>query len=369
MVAANIMGQEIIAADNVDYLTDAGRWQAVQSRDAGADGVFWFGVRTTGIYCRPSCPSRHALRSNVSFFDSTTAARAAGLRACLRCQPDDLSLAERHAQAVAAACRLIERSESVPVLAALAAEAGLSASHFHRLFRAQTGVTPKAYALALRSGKVRQELAQGARVTDAFYDAGFNSSGRFYASAPGLLGMTPTGYKKGAPGLRIRFGVGQCSLGAILVAATAQGVCCILLGDEPDALVADLQARFTRAELVGGDAEFERWMAEVIGFVEAPALGLALPLDIRGTAFQQRVWQALRDIPPGSTASYTEVAARINAPKAVRAVAQACAANALAVAIPCHRVVRNDGGLSGYRWGVARKQALLDIERPTSEEE
>ena len=250
----------------------------------------------------------------------------------------------------------------MPSLDALAATAGLSRFHFHRLFKAITGLTPRAYADAQRASRVRRELRQSATVTQAIYEAGFNSNGRFYASAPKVLGMTPTDFRAGGAGASIRFALGECSLGSILVAASDKGVCAILLGDDPDALARDLQDRFPRATLSGGDAGFEAWVARVVGFVEAPRLGLDLPLDVRGTAFQQRVWRALSNIPAGSTASYAAIAQQIGAPRALRAVAQACAANPLAVAIPCHRVVRSDGALSGYRWGVERKRALLDRE-------
>jgi AraC family transcriptional regulator of adaptative response/methylated-DNA-[protein]-cysteine methyltransferase len=238
----------------------------------------------------------------------------------------------------------------------------MSRYHFHRVFKTITGVTPKAYAAAHRAQRVRDELSRAATVTDAIYGAGFNSNGRFYATSSEVLGMTPTDFRSGGNGVSIRFAVGTCSLGSILVAATAKGVCAILLGDDPEALVRELQDRFPTAELLGGDTDFEQLVAQVVGFVEAPALGLDLPLDMQGTVFQQRVWQALRAIPSGATASYTDIAERIGAPQAVRAVAQACAANAIAVAIPCHRVVRRDGTLSGYRWGVERKRALLDRE-------
>jgi AraC family transcriptional regulator of adaptative response/methylated-DNA-[protein]-cysteine methyltransferase len=224
-------------------------------------------------------------------------------------------------------------------------------------------VTPKTYAAAQRTARVRDELSRSTSVTQAIYDAGFNSSARFYEASGQVLGMTPGAYRDGGAGSEIRFAVGECSLGSILVARTGKGVCAILIGDDPEPLVRNLQDRFPRATLIGGDAEFEELVAKVVGFVEAPALGLDLPLDVRGTAFQQRVWQVLRAIPAGSTLSYTEVAEKIGAPKAVRAVAQACAANAVAVAIPCHRVVRSDGALSGYRWGIERKRALLDRER------
>jgi AraC family transcriptional regulator of adaptative response/methylated-DNA-[protein]-cysteine methyltransferase len=260
---------------------------------------------------------------------------------------------------VAKACRLIETAEEMPNLDALAEAAGMSRFHFHRVFKTTTGVTPKAYAAAHRMRRVRDELSRGKTVTEAIYEAGFNSNGRFYATSSKVLGMTPTDFRSGGAGASIRFAVGECSLGSILVAATDKGVCAILLGDEPEPLVRDLQDRFPRAKLIGGDTGFEQLVSTVVGLVEAPALGLDLPLDVRGTAFQHRVWQALREIPAGSTASYTDIAERIGAPKAVRAVARACASNAIAVAIPCHRVVRRDGALSGYRWGVQRKRVLL----------
>ncbi|MFN3310334.1 MAG: methylated-DNA--[protein]-cysteine S-methyltransferase [Thermomonas sp.] len=261
---------------------------------------------------------------------------------------------------VAAACRHIEQAETLPSLQALAQAAGLPPHRFHRLFKAVTGLTPRAYAQALRRQRVQAALGKpGTNVLQAALEAGFNASSRFYANAPTLLGMPPGRFRAGGVGMRIQFALGQCALGALLVARSARGLCAIALGEDPEALLRELQQRFPRAELIGGDAGFERWMAQVAGFVEAPRIGLDLPLDIQGTAFQQRVWEALRKIPPGRTASYAEIAAAIGQPNAVRAVAAACAANPLAVAIPCHRVVRSDGGLSGYRWGVARKRALL----------
>jgi AraC family transcriptional regulator of adaptative response/methylated-DNA-[protein]-cysteine methyltransferase len=341
---------------------DEDRWGAVVRRDRRADGIFCFAVRTTGVYCRPSCAARRARRENVRFYATGREAERAGFRPCKRCRPDEPARGGARAAAVARACRLIETAEEPPALGALADEAGMSRFHFHRVFKTITGVTPKAYAAAHRARRVREELSRGGSVTDAIYGAGFNSSGRFYATAAGTLGMTPTSFRSGGDGASIRFAVGECSLGSILVGASERGVCAILLGDDPDALVRDLQDRFPKARLHGGDAGFEKLVARVIGFVEAPALGLDLPLDVRGTAFQHRVWQALREIPSGRTATYSEIAGRIGAPRAVRAVAQACASNGLAVAIPCHRVVRNDGALSGYRWGVERKRALLDRE-------
>jgi AraC family transcriptional regulator of adaptative response/methylated-DNA-[protein]-cysteine methyltransferase len=336
------------------------RWDAVIAKDKGADGQFYFSVRTTGVYCRPSCPARPARRENVAFHSSCEAAEAAGFRACKRCRPREASQTERHAAMVASACALIERSEDPPRLAALAAAAGLSPFHFHRVFKAATGLTPKAYADAHRADRVRKALPSSTTITGAIYDAGFNSNGRFYAASAQVLGMTPGRYRAGGDLTQIRFAIGECSLGSILVAATEKGVCAILLGRDPDALVRQLQDRFTKAELIGGDAAFEQLVAKVIGFVERPRLGLDLPLDVQGTAFQQRVWRALRNIGVGSTASYGEIAMRIGQPKSTRAVARACAANMIAVAIPCHRVIRTDGQLSGYRWGVQRKRALLE---------
>ena len=276
-----------------------------------------------------------------------------------------MDTSDKWAAAVALACRAIETADEPPPLAELAANAGLSAYHFHRVFKRVTGLTPKAYAAAHRAKRVRDALDNAETVTDALYDAGFNSSGRFYESSARVLGMTPTEFRKRGECTRIRFAVGECSLGAILVATTERGICSIALDDDPEKLVHDLEKRFARATLVAGDRDFESWVAEVVAFVERPALEFTLPLDIRGTAFQQRVWQALRDVPPGSKTTYTDIARRIGAPRAVRAVACACAANTLAVAIPCHRVVRTDGSLSGYRWGIDRKRALLAREGAT----
>jgi AraC family transcriptional regulator of adaptative response/methylated-DNA-[protein]-cysteine methyltransferase len=345
------------------FSNDEDRWQAVVNRDPAADGVFYYSVRTTGVYCRPSCGARLALRANVRFHATCREAEEAGFRPCKRCKPTAGSLAQRHASVVAQACRCIEQADEVPSLDDLANSVGMSRHHFHRVFKAHTGVTPKGYAAAHRARRVREELTRRATVTQAIYGAGFHSNGRFYESATELLGMTPTAFRAGGDGASIRFAIGDCSLGTILVAASDKGVCAILLGDDPDELARDLQDRFPKAHLIGGDAAFERLVAVVVGFVETPTVGLDLPLDIRGTAFQQRVWDALRAIPPGSTASYAEIAERIGRPKSVRAVAQACGANALAVAIPCHRVVRTDGSLSGYRWGVERKGELLRRER------
>ncbi|NRR29296.1 bifunctional DNA-binding transcriptional regulator/O6-methylguanine-DNA methyltransferase Ada [Oxalobacteraceae bacterium] len=344
------------------FRSEEQRWAAVRQRDRGADGQFYYSVRSTGVYCRPSCGARPALRRNVAFHASCAEAEAAGFRPCLRCQPDQPPLAERQAAIVAQACRLIDAAEQAPDLDSLALASGMSRFHFHRVFKAHTGLTPKAYAQASRGRRMQDGLAQEASVTDAIYAAGFQSSGRFYAQSPAVLGMTPTAFRAGGSGAVIRFAIGACSLGAILVASTDKGICAILMGDDPDALARELQDRFPKAELRGAEPEYEAVVAQVVGLVEQPEIGLDLPLDVRGTAFQQRVWQALRGIPSGRTVSYTELAELVGLPRGARAVAGACAANALAVAIPCHRVVRNDGALSGYRWGVERKAALLERE-------
>ncbi len=344
-------------------LSDDDRWAAVKRRDPRADGIFYYSVLTTGVYCRPSCASRLARRENVRFHSTCEEAESAGFRPCRRCCPNEAALNDKRAALVVKACRLIEQADETLSLDTLANTLGMSRFHFHRVFKAVTGLTPKAYADALRAKRVKDELSRRDSVTGAIYGSGFNSSGRFYASTSDMLGMTPTEFRTGGSGASIRFAVGECSLGAILVAATDKGVCAIMLGDDPDALVREIQDRFHKAELIGGDKDFEKLVARVVGFVEAPRLGFDLPLDVLGTAFQKRVWQALSKIPAGSTASYGEIAEMIGAPKAARAVAGACASNMIAVAIPCHRVLRNDGSLSGYRWGVERKRSLLDRER------
>ena len=338
------------------------RWVRIFARDKTADGQLWYSVSTTGVYCRPSCPSRIPNPMNVQLHDSLESAKATGFRPCRRCNPDGASIDAQYAALVAKACRIIEESEEEPSLEELAEAIGRSPSYFHRIFKATTGLTPKKYGAGYRAKKVRQGLASGHTVTEAIYDAGFNSSGRFYEKSTNILGMTPTRYRAGGTDEEIRFAVGQTSLGAILVASSKKGVAAILLGDDPDELVRDLQDRFPKAHLIGADAEYEALIARVVGFIEMPGTGLNLPLDVRGTAFQQRVWQALQQIPVGERVSYAEVARCIGSPNAVRGVAGACAANHLAVAIPCHRVVRSDGSLSGYAWGVERKRALLDRE-------
>lgn len=335
------------------------RWAAVVARDHGADGRFCYAVRTTGVYCRPSCPARRAKPSNVVFFATPAAAEAAGFRACRRCAPKGPPPRAQRSAAVVRACRAIEAADEMPTTAALARHAGLSVHHFHRLFKSVTGLTPKMYAEAHRAGRLRAALPASRTVTAAAFDAGFNAASRFYEKSARILGMRPSDYRAGGVNAQIRFALGRCSLGAVLVARSGTGICAIALGDDPVALERDLRARFPNATVAAGDAGFTAAVGAVVALVEEPAVGLALPLDIRGTAFQERVWRALCAIPAGETTTYTALARTIGAPKAVRAVAGACAANTLAVAVPCHRVVRSDGTLSGYRWGVARKRALL----------
>ncbi len=343
-------------------IADDPRWQAIVERRKAADDTFFYSVKTTGVYCRPSCAARLANPKNVAFHISTTDAEQAGFRPCKRCKPNEAPLAMQQIDRITEICRLIESSDQPPKLEDLARQAGMSKFHFHRLFRQHTGLTPKAYGAYQRTQRIQQKLRESSSVTDAIFDAGFNSNSRFYENSDAMLGMSPTEFRMGGPTGELRFAVGECSLGAILVAASSIGVCAIFLGDDPQELVDELHKRFPSAALVGGDEAFERLIATVVGFVEAPSMGLSLPLDIRGTAFQQRVWKALREIPLGTTASYLDIARKLGKPESTRAIAQACAANPIAVAIPCHRVVKSDGQISGYRWGVERKRRLLEKE-------
>jgi AraC family transcriptional regulator of adaptative response/methylated-DNA-[protein]-cysteine methyltransferase len=343
-------------------ITSDPRWLAVIKREKTGDGTFYYSVKTTGVYCRPSCASRLARPENVLFHQTPEDAERAGFRACKRCKPKGASLIKENAAKISKVCRLIDRSEESLSLDQLAKYAGMSVFHLHRTFKAITGLTPSGYAAAHRSNRVRRTLNKTRSVTDAIYDAGFNSSSRFYESSNEVLGMTPTTFRDGGANTAIHFAIGECTLGSILVAKSERGVCAVLIGDDPLQLMRDLQDQFPKANLIGGESGYEDMVAKVVGLIEKPGVGLDLPLDIRGTAFQQRVWKALQQIPVGSTASYADIAKSIGMPKAVRAVAHSCGANSLAVAIPCHRVIRNDGALSGYRWGVERKQALLDRE-------
>jgi AraC family transcriptional regulator of adaptative response/methylated-DNA-[protein]-cysteine methyltransferase len=361
MIERDRNGYEMIdtSQETPSYATADSRWAAVVSRDVSATGHFVLAVRTTGIYCRPGCPAKTPLRKNVVFYDSPAQAVNAGFRPCKRCKPTEPSLQERNIAVVAAACDAIENSDVLPTLDELAAGAGLSKHHFHRTFKTITGLTPGQYARSHRANRVRQELPNSPSVTQAIYETGYGSSGRFYSTASTSIGMTPTTYRARGTGEKIRFAIAATSLGPMLVAATGKGVCSIAFGDDPEALIDHLQQQFTNAELIGADPEFEAMVASVVASVEHPATSLDLPLDLRGTAFQHRVWNALRDIPAGATCTYSEVAELIGSPTSVRAVARACATNAVAVAVPCHRVVRKNGELGGYRWGLDRKSELL----------
>lgn len=356
------MSRHITVAGRTAGTSDP-RWNLVVNRDASADGSFYYSVKSTGVYCRPSCGARLARPENVQFHMTCAEAEQAGFRPCKRCKPNQpAAVLSKAAKKVESACRMIERSENLPSLDEVARHAGLSAYHFHRTFKSFTGLTPKEYARAHRCHRILASLKTNNTVTQAMYDAGFDSSGRFYETSNQLLGMTPSTFRAGGRGMDVFFAIGECSLGSFLVAQTKKGVCSILLGDDPVKLARDLHDRFPNANLIANEPCYEALVAKVVNVIENPGLGVHLPLDIRGTAFQRRVWQALRRISPGSTVSYTEIARRIGMPKAVRAVARTCGANALAVAIPCHRVVRSDGSLSGYRWGVERKRALLERE-------
>jgi AraC family transcriptional regulator of adaptative response/methylated-DNA-[protein]-cysteine methyltransferase len=345
------------------YATDATRWQAVCARDAAADGRFYFAVVTTGVYCRPNCAARQPKRENVRFYDTVAAAEAAGFRACKRCRPAGRSISETQAEAVRHACRLIDEAETPPSLADMAEVVGISPFHFHRVFKAVLGVTPKDYAAARRIERLKRELDDGTPVAQAIYGAGYGSSSRLYETTHATLGMTPAAFQQGAKGKRIDWTVTPTSLGPLLIAATPDGVCMIEFGADEAALERQLQARFPSAARTRADTALADHVASVASYIATPYQGLSLPLDVQGTAFQRRVWRALQAIPPGRTASYGEVAASLGQPGAARAVARACATNGVALAIPCHRVVAADGRLSGYRWGVERKRALLAAEK------
>ncbi|WP_319582302.1 bifunctional DNA-binding transcriptional regulator/O6-methylguanine-DNA methyltransferase Ada [uncultured Pseudodesulfovibrio sp.] len=342
------------------------RLQAVLTRDASASG-FVYAVQTTGIYCRPGCPSRAPNPESIRFFDTPAQAEQAGFRPCKRCRPDDPIHGDIASDRVVNACRAMERAlaegQGTPSLETLAQEAGLSPSHFQRLFKSHVGLTPNEYARSVRDERVRAALAQGQSVTEAIYTAGFGSPSRFYEHADKALGMAPAAYRKGGRGMVIRFASADCFLGQVLAGITDQGVCAIELGDDRVALVQALRDRFPRAELRDAQDELAPLLAEVADFVRHPDKGLDLPLDIQGTAFQQRVWRELARIPVGETRTYSDVARAIGSPKAIRAVAAACASNPLAVAVPCHRVLRKSGELAGYRWGLDRKKVLLDNEQ------
>ena len=331
-------------------------WAAVLRRDRAFDGHFVTGVLSTGIYCRPSCAARHPSRENVRFFSDGAEARAAGLRPCKRCLPDDVS---RDEKAVLSAIAVIQQSEGAPALGELAEAVGYSPSHFQRIFTRATGLSPAAYARALRAERAREALSAGERVTDAIYDAGYESPSRFYEAVDGKLGMAPSAWARGGAGVTIRWAVVQTSLGAMLVAASDKGVCRLSFNEGPE----ELARRFPSAELVEGGGDFEALLQHVVDAVERPGNGQDIPLDVKGTAFQERVWAELRKIPPGETRAYAEIAAAAGAPNAVRAAGSANGANNVAVLIPCHRVIRSDGSLGGYAYGLDIKRELLAREK------
>ena len=349
--------------ESADFSSEKNRWQAVLQRNPQSDGAFVYGVLTTGIYCRPVCTSRLPNRENVRFFDTWQDAQEAGLRPCKRCTPQAVQMPNEAAAAVEKACKVIEEADKEPTLNQLAETVGLSPAYFQRLFKKTVGITPKQYAREIRLGRIRTHLRKDSSVTEAVYHAGYGSGSRFYEKATESLGMKPTEYQNGAAGLSIHFAIVQSYLGWVLVATTNTGICRIDLDDSREVLKKRLESTFANASFLEDDADIGDIVAQTIAFLEVPATGLDLPLDIQGTAFQHRVWSALQRIPFGQTASYGEIARQIGDPKAARAVAGACASNPVAVAIPCHRVVKSDGGLGGYRWGIERKRALLEREK------
>jgi AraC family transcriptional regulator of adaptative response/methylated-DNA-[protein]-cysteine methyltransferase len=343
-------------------------WASVTSRDAAVDGEFVYAVRTSGVYCRPACPSRLPLRKNVAFYENTAAAEAAGFRPCKRCRPRDASPAERHVAAIGRACALIRERDTLPSLTELAEAAGISRFHFHRVFTQITGTTPREWGNAHRLGRFASCLESGDSVAQSVYAAGFGASSRAYDAASSGLGMTPATRRRGGRGETIRYTIVPTPLGHAIVAATDRGICMTALGDDPVLLEAELRRRFPAADFVAADAALSEWAERIVGFITRPGAHPDLPLDISGTAFQAMVWRALQKIPPGRTTSYSEIAAALGRPNAVRAVARAIASNNHAVLVPCHRVIRSDGALSGYRWGVERKRALLEREREAAAE-
>lgn len=352
---------------NVHTLDDQ-RWNALLERQFDHLTPFFYAVVTTGVVCRPGCASRQPRRENVRFFDSLAAAERAGFRACKRCRPDAETHQQQQRQALVASCRRLEQEDPTPTLAELAADMNLSQWHFQRLFRRLLGITPHQYATEYRAGRLKSALKTAASVTEASYAAGYGSSSRLFEAARARLSMSPSDYRQGAPGQRLHYGLAPCHLGWVGLVASERGICGIELADMADSLLDRLQRTFAKAELIAAGAAFDELLARVVAFLARPEQELDLPLDIQGTAFQCQVWQALRTVPAGQTLSYAQLAARLGRPQASRAVAGACAANKLAVVVPCHRITRADGAISGYRWGVERKRQLLDQEAKTSDQ-
>lgn len=350
----------VLHNDNCSVIETDPRWLDVKNKNAGADNAFVYAVKTTGIYCRPSCPAKTPKSEHIEFFDSCEKAEQAQYRPCKRCHPNGESIKDKNTRLITEACRIIEKQIGDIKLSELAADVDMSPYFFHRQFKKITGITPKQYSKAIKVKSMQQELVKSDdTITNAIYNSGFNSDSRFYAATDDSLGMTPTRFRKGGENTLIQFAIAECSLGSVLVARSPKGICTITFSDNPETLLNNLQDQFPKAELIGSDPDFEQVVAKVIGLIENPDTSLDLPLDIRGTAFQQRVWEMLLTIPAGTTVSYTQLAKMIGSPKSVRAVANACGQNVIAVAIPCHRVVKLDGNISGYRWGIGRKRTLL----------
>lgn len=360
------MGEGQTLLDELRAMDEETRWRAVAARDAGLDGVIFYGVRSTGIYCKPSCPSRRPRREQIVFFDSQAEAESAGFRSCRRCRPSIPSGArDARLAMVEQVCRLIEESESgAPTLANLGAQLGISQYHLQRTFKEIVGISPRQYAVAHRLGQFKARIKEGGTVTGAMYEAGYGSSSRLYEHADAELGMTPASYARGGAGARITYTVAECDLGRLLVAATERGLCAVRLGGSEGELEGALREEFPEAETSKEHSdELAEYVEVILRHLSGQQTRLGLPLDVRATAFQRRVWAYLQSIPYGEVQSYGEVAAGVGQPSAVRAVARACAANSVALVIPCHRVIRGSGELGGYRWGLSRKRALIERER------
>jgi AraC family transcriptional regulator of adaptative response/methylated-DNA-[protein]-cysteine methyltransferase len=351
-------------------LDDETLWRAVLKRDARFDGSILFAVRSTGIYCRPSCPARRPRREQVVFFRIPEAAECAGFRSCRRCRPRSAALTDPQVEMVRRACRYIEaHADQSPNLEELSAAAGVSPFHLQRVFKRIAGITPRKYAEAFRLSQFKSSVRKGASVTQAMYDAGYSSSSRLYERAPVHLGMTPANYRQGGKGVQINYTTAGCSLGRLLVAATEKGICAVRLGDSDAELEADFLREYPAADVHRDDQTLSKWVKQLLGHLDGRQPHLDLPLDVQATAFQRIVWEKLREIPYGSTRSYSDIACSIRRPTATRAVARACATNPVALVIPCHRVVREDETLGGYRWGIERKRELLERERSSDAKE
>jgi AraC family transcriptional regulator, regulatory protein of adaptative response / methylated-DNA-[protein]-cysteine methyltransferase len=346
-----------------NFSSEQAKWHAVENKDARADGNFFYAVKTTGVYCRPNCAAKLAKRENVIFFETPADAERAGFRACKRCQPNADSQQEREAELVRRACESMRESEANIPLKELARAADLSPFYFQKVFKRVSGVTPREYATQLREQRAREALRKNDSVTGAIYDAGYNANSRFYARSRNMLGMQPRDFAAGGAGQAIRYAIAQSALGLVLIAGTERGICLVHFGESEAELESLLQKSFSRARILSGDSKFTQTVKAVIQSINESDSAKNLPLDLRGTVFQQRVWKALREIPPGTTTTYSKLAEKLGTPRAVRAVARACATNDVAVLVPCHRVIRADGNLAGYRWGLERKRKLLNREQ------